>query len=142
MALGTTSSRASCTRLSSPTVMLDMVVGRVVVPSDLPVGSVILTRNWTMSAPGGQAIAVLPAPTALRRRSCRRGPRTLEIKSTPPTCRIGMRFSRGGATVNIVYPDVFSSGYMTPPTIPSKGRALRWNYQNRGNHRRRHRGGG
>ncbi|ELM8040059.1 fimbrial protein, partial [Escherichia coli] len=42
MALGTTSSWASCTRLSSPTVMLDMVVGRVVVPSDLPVGSVIL----------------------------------------------------------------------------------------------------
>lgn len=33
--------------------MLDMVVGRVVVPSDLPVGSVILTRDWTMSAPGG-----------------------------------------------------------------------------------------
>jgi hypothetical protein len=32
MALGTTSSWASCTRLSSPTVMLDMVVGRVVVP--------------------------------------------------------------------------------------------------------------
>ncbi len=87
MALGTTSSWASCTRLSSPTVMLDMVVGRVVVPPDLPVGSVILTRDWTMSAPGGQAIAVLPAPTALRRRSCRQGPRTLEIKSTPPTCR-------------------------------------------------------
>ncbi|EEW1430014.1 fimbrial protein, partial [Escherichia coli] len=35
MALGTTSSWASCTRLSSPTVMLDMVVGRVVVPPDL-----------------------------------------------------------------------------------------------------------
>lgn len=52
MALGTTSSWASCTRLSSPTVMLDMVVGRVVVPPDLPVGSVILTRDWTMSAPG------------------------------------------------------------------------------------------
>ena len=30
MALGTTSSWASCTRLSSPTVMLDMVVGRVI----------------------------------------------------------------------------------------------------------------
>ena len=36
MALGTTSSWASCTRLSSPTVLLDMVVGRVVVPPDLP----------------------------------------------------------------------------------------------------------
>lgn len=41
MALGTTSSWASCTRLSSPTVMLD----RVVVPPDLPVGSVILTAT-------------------------------------------------------------------------------------------------
>ena len=82
MALGTTSSWASCTRLSSPTVMLDMVVGRVVVPPDLPVGSVILTRNWTMSAPGGASYRC-----TLRRRSCRQGPRTLEIKSTPPTCR-------------------------------------------------------
>ncbi|MFM4259049.1 fimbrial protein, partial [Klebsiella pneumoniae] len=53
MALGTTSSWAYCTRLSSPTVMLDMVVGRVVVPSDLPVGSVILTRDWWPSAPDG-----------------------------------------------------------------------------------------
>jgi hypothetical protein len=78
MALGTTSSWAVCTRLSSPTVMLDMVVGRVVVPPDLPVGSVILTRDWTMSAPAGRAIAVPPAPTASRRRSCRQGPRTWE----------------------------------------------------------------
>jgi hypothetical protein len=45
---------ASCTRLSQPTVMLDMVVGRVVVPPDLPVGSVILTRDWTMSARRGK----------------------------------------------------------------------------------------
>jgi hypothetical protein len=42
-----------------------------------------------------------------------------------------MRFSRGGETVNIVYPDVFSSGYITPPTIPSKGRAYAGDYQNR-----------
>jgi hypothetical protein len=39
---------------------------------------------------------------------------------------IGMRFSRGGATVNIVYPDVFSSTINGPPTIRWKGRALRW----------------
>lgn len=32
MALGTTSAWAACTRLSQPTVNLDMVVGRVVVP--------------------------------------------------------------------------------------------------------------
>jgi hypothetical protein len=47
-------------------VKLDMVVGRVVVP-DLPVGSVIVSRDWTMNAPGGPATAV-PVPTALRRR--------------------------------------------------------------------------
>ncbi|STW13393.1 fimbrial protein [Klebsiella pneumoniae subsp. rhinoscleromatis] len=64
MALGTTSSWASCTRLSSPTVMLDMVVGRVVVPPDLPVGSVILTRGLDDErSRRGKAIAVLPAPT-------------------------------------------------------------------------------
>ena len=48
MALGTTSSWASCTRLSSPTVMLDMVVGRVVVPPDLPVGSVVLAGGQVL----------------------------------------------------------------------------------------------
>ncbi len=53
MAMGTTSAWAYCTRLSQPTVSLDMVVGRVVVPPDLPVGSVIVSRDWTMSAPGG-----------------------------------------------------------------------------------------
>ena len=52
MAMGTTSAWAYCTRLSQPTVSLDMVVGRVVVPPDLPVGSVIVSRDWTMSAPG------------------------------------------------------------------------------------------
>ncbi len=34
----------------------------------------------------------------------------MEIKSTPPTCRESACVSsRGGAAVNIVYPDVFSS---------------------------------
>lgn len=87
MALGTTSSWAVCTRLSSPTVMLDMVVGRVVVPPDLPVGSVILTRDWTMSAPGGASYRCTSGTNASRRRSCRQGPRTWGIKFIPPTCR-------------------------------------------------------
>ncbi len=68
MALGTTSSWASCTRLSSPTVMLDMVVGRVVVPPDLPVVGDPPRLDDERSR-RGKAIAVLPAPTALRRRS-------------------------------------------------------------------------
>ena len=90
MALGTTSSWASCTRLSSPTVMLDMVVGRVVVPPDLPVGSVILTRDWTMSAPGGASY------------SCTSGTNRFAAKIVSPG-------ATDLGTVNIVYPDVFSS---------------------------------
>ncbi len=42
MALGTTSAWAFCSRLSQPTMTLDMAIGRVVVPPDLPVGSVII----------------------------------------------------------------------------------------------------
>ena len=110
MALGTTSSWASCTRLSSPTVMLDMVVGRVVVPPDLPVGSVILTRDWTMSAPGGASYRCTAGTNRFAAKIVSPGATDLgnKIYSTNVP-GIGMRFSRGGATVNIVYPDVFSS---------------------------------
>ena len=110
MALGTTSSWASCTRLSSPTVMLDMVVGRVVVPSDLPVGSVILTRDWTMSAPGGASYRCTSGTNRFVAKIVSPGATDLgnKIYSTNVP-GIGMRFSRGGETVNIVYPDVFSS---------------------------------
>nr|AAP44767.1 MrkDV1 [Klebsiella pneumoniae] len=127
MALGTTSSWASCTRLSSPTVMLDMVVGRVVVPPDLPVGSVILTRDWTMSAPGGASYRCTSGTNRFAAKIVSPGATDLgnKIYSTNVP-GIGMRFSRGGATVNIVYPTSFRPGYITPPIIPSKGRALRW----------------
>jgi hypothetical protein len=54
MALGTTSAWAACTRLSQPTVNLDMVVGRVVVPPDLPVGSVIVSGTGRCRAGRGQ----------------------------------------------------------------------------------------
>lgn len=110
MALGTTSSWASCTRLSSPTVMLDMVVGRVVVPPDLPVGSVILTHDWTMSAPGGASYRCTSGTNRFAAKIVSPGATDLgnKIYSTNVP-GIGMRFSRGGATVNIVYPDVFSS---------------------------------
>ncbi|WP_281163481.1 fimbrial protein [Klebsiella quasipneumoniae] len=110
MALGTTSSWAVCTRLSSPTVMLDMVVGRVVVPPDLPVGSVILTRDWTMSAPGGSSYRCTSGTNRFAAKIVSPGATDLgnKIYSTNVP-GIGMRFSRGGATVNIVYPDVYSS---------------------------------
>lgn len=84
MALGTTSSWASCTRLSSPTVMLDMVVGRVVVPPDLPVGSVILTRDWTMSAPGGASYR------------CTSGTNRFAAKIVSPGACIALRLSIQG----------------------------------------------
>jgi hypothetical protein len=87
MALGTTSSWAVCTRLSSPTVMLDMVVGRVVVPPDLPVGSVILTRDWTMSAPGGASYRCTSGTNRFAAKIVSPGATDLGIKSIPPTCR-------------------------------------------------------
>ncbi|MBW4310243.1 type 3 fimbria adhesin subunit MrkD, partial [Escherichia coli] len=97
MALGTTSSWASCTRLSSPTVMLDMVVGRVVVPSDLPVGSVILTRDWTMRAPGGASYRCTSGTNRFAAKIVSPGATDLgnKIYSTNVP-GIGMRFSRGG----------------------------------------------
>jgi hypothetical protein len=46
MALGTTSAWASCWRNSA--YEINMAMGRVVVSPDLPVGSVIATKTWTM----------------------------------------------------------------------------------------------
>jgi type 1 fimbria pilin len=144
MALGTTSSWAVCTRLSSPTVMLDMVVGRVVVPPDLPVGSVILTRDWTMSAPGGASYRCTSGTNRFAAKIVAPGATDLgnKIYSTNVP-GIGMRFSRGGATVNIVYPDVFSSRGIGYHQLFAGGIALYpGDNQNRGNHRQRHPGGG
>ena len=110
MAMGTTSAWAYCTRLSQPTVNLDMVVGRVVVPPDLPVGSVIVSRNWTMSAPGGASYSCSSGNNRFAAKIVSTGATDLgnKIYSTNVP-GIGLRFSRGGATVNIIYPDVYSS---------------------------------
>ncbi|MFC3065173.1 fimbrial protein [Raoultella ornithinolytica] len=110
MALGTTSAWAACTRLSQPTVNLDIVVGRVVVPPDLPVGSVIVSRDWTMNAPGGASYSCTAGTNRFAAKIVSTGSTDLgnKIYSTNVP-GIGMRFSRGGATVNIIYPDVFSS---------------------------------
>ena len=110
MAMGTTSAWAYCTRLSQPTVSLDMVVGRVVVPPDLPVGSVIVSRDWTMSAPGGASYSCSSGTNRFVAKIVAPGATDLgnKIYSTNVP-GIGLRFSRGGATVNIIYPDTFSS---------------------------------
>jgi hypothetical protein len=47
MALGTTSAWASCWQ-SHSAYEINMAMGRVVVSPDLPVGSVIATKTWTM----------------------------------------------------------------------------------------------
>lgn len=110
MAMGTTSAWAACSRLSQPTVQLDMVVGRVVVPPDLPVGSVITSRNWTMNAPGGSSYSCTPGTNRFAAKMVVAGSTNLGNKVYSTNVPgIGMRFSRGGATVNIVYPDVYSS---------------------------------
>ncbi|EFL9552428.1 fimbrial protein [Escherichia coli] len=110
MVLGTTSAWADCTRLSQPTVTLDMVVGRIVVPPDLPVGSTIVSRDWTMSAPGGASYSCTAGTNRFAAKIVSTGATDLgnKIYSTNVP-GIGLRFSRGGATVNIIYPDVFSS---------------------------------
>lgn len=45
---------AGCSYGGAPTVQLDMVMGRVIVDPELPVGAVIAKRDWTMS--GGNAV--------------------------------------------------------------------------------------
>lgn len=110
IAMGTTSAWAHCERLSQPTINLDMVLGRVVVPPDLPVGSVIISKDWIISAPRGASY------------KCSRGNNhfVAKIIATGATDKgnkiystnvpgIGLRFSRGGKEINIIYPDVYSS---------------------------------
>lgn len=110
MAMGTTSAWAACSRLSQSTVQLDMVVGRVVVPPDLPVGAVIATRNWTMNAPGGSSYSCTPGTNRFVAKIVVAGTTNLGNKVYSTNVPgIGLRFSRGGATVNIVYPDTYSS---------------------------------
>lgn len=105
---GATSAWADCTRGRASTVRLDMAVGRVVVRPDLPVGAVIAQQTWTMPAGNGinytctgsntfKADIVIPTVTDLGNK----------VYSTNVQ-GIGMRFSRGGDTVNIVYPGSYS----------------------------------
>jgi hypothetical protein len=87
-----------------------MVVGRVVVPPDLPVGSVIVSRDWTMNAPGGASYRCTAGTNRFAAKIVAPGVTDLGNKVYSTNVPgIGMRFSRGGATVNIIYPDVFSS---------------------------------
>ncbi len=88
---------------------------------DLPVGSVILTRDWTMSAPGGASYRCTSGTNRFAAKIVSPGATDLgnKIYSTNVP-GIGMRFSRGGATVNIVYPDVFSSRILHHQLFPRR----------------------
>ena len=108
--LATSSAWAACTRLSQPTVQLDMAIGRVVVPPDLPIGAVITSRDWTMSAPGGASYRCGYGTNRFAAKIIESGATDLGNKVYSTNVPgIGLRFSRGGSTVNIVYPDVYSS---------------------------------
>lgn len=111
--MGAGTALADCRRGSASTVRLDMAMGRVVVDPNLAVGAVIAQQNWTMPSSGGRnnyfytctgkntfkADIVAPGVSNLGNK----------IYSTNVP-GIGLRFSRGGDSVNIVYP-----GSYTPP---------------------------
>lgn len=110
LVLGTTSAWAACTRGPAPTVQLDMAIGRVVVNPDLAVGSVIATQNWTM--PAGTGVNYRCSGTTVFKASIvATGVTDLGNKVYSTNVPgIGLRFSRGGSTVNIVYPGSFTTG--------------------------------
>ena len=120
-----------------------MVVGRVVVPSDLPVVSVILTRDWTMSAPGGASYRCTSGTNRFAAKIVSPGATDLgnKIYSTNVP-GIGMRFSRGGATVNITTDYLQQCLSHHQLLFPRRVALYAGDYQNRGNHRQRHPGGG
>ncbi len=109
LALGTSTAWADCSRRSASTVKLDMTMGRVVVSPDLPVGAVIAKQDWTMPAGNGVSYYCTNTNT-FKANIVATGVQDLGNKvystSVPG---IGMRFSRGGATVNIIYPGSFTS---------------------------------
>ena len=109
LALGTSTVWADCSRRAASTVRLDLAMGRVVVSPDLPVGAVIAKQDWTMPAGNGVSYYCTNSNT-FKADIIATGVRDLGNKvystSVPG---IGMRFSRGGATVNIIYPGTFTS---------------------------------
>ncbi|EPH0094882.1 fimbrial protein [Pluralibacter gergoviae] len=109
--MGAASAWADCTRGRAATVRLDMAMGRVVVDPNLAVGAVIAQQSWTMPSSGGnnnffytctgrntfKADIVAPGVSDLGNK----------IYSTNVP-GIGLRFSRGGNSVNIVYPGSYT----------------------------------
>lgn len=109
LTLTASSAWASCTRLAQPTVQLDMVVGRIVVRPDLPVGAVITSQTWTMRAAQGASYNCTPGVNRFVASVVASGAVDLGNKVYSTNVPgIGLRFRRSGATVNLTYPDVYA----------------------------------
>ncbi|EMH4164028.1 fimbrial protein [Pluralibacter gergoviae] len=104
---GATSAWADCRRESTGTVRLDMAVGRVVVDPNLTVGQVIATRTWTMDN-GDGIVYTCYGRNNFKAEIVAPGAQDVgnKVYSTNVS-GIGLRFRRGGATVNITYPDLY-----------------------------------
>lgn len=102
---------ADCTRSNSPTVRLDMAMGRVVVDPDLAVGQIIRTQSWTMKEAGGDNYNyTCSGPVVFKGEIVAPGVSDTGNKIYSTNVHgIGMRFSRGGGSVNIIYPGEFRS---------------------------------
>ncbi|EGI25823.1 fimbria adhesin protein [Escherichia coli TA206] len=105
---GVTRARADCWRGPAATYRLDMVMGRVVVSPDLPVGAVIAQHSWTMPAGMGINYSCFGKNT-FRASIVATGVTSIGngIYSTAVP-GIGIRFSRGGNKVNIMYPGQYT----------------------------------
>lgn len=109
MALGTTSAWASCWQ-SNSAYEINMAMGRVVVSPDLPVGSVIATKTWTM--PDNNTIYVtcdrittLKSDAKIVAAGLVQGANKVYSTAIPG---IGLRFSRKGA-ISMIYPDSYTT---------------------------------
>lgn len=98
---------AACSRVTStPTRQLDMVVGRVVVKPDTPVGSVVYEQSWPMEQ--GATIYYCTGWNDFSAKIVANGIRDLGNKVYSTNVPgIGLRFRRGGA-IQFTYPEVKS----------------------------------
>lgn len=100
---------ADCIRTNTPAVDIDMSIGRVVVSPDAPVGTVLATRTWNMPSNGQYYYTCTRGNYEFNAQVVAQGvvEGADKIFSTNVP-GIGLRFSRGGDTVNIVYPGSYT----------------------------------
>lgn len=103
--------KASCERDESvPTVRVDMDVGRVVISPDSRVGDVLLKRVYTSTSTGGINYRCSPSANVTFIAKLVNPGKDLGNNVYATNVKgVGIRFSRGGSTVNIVYPGSFTT---------------------------------